>query len=220
MAKWRKRTGGRRCRDETKGTAFKRPQAGEGFCCRRPAVHATVALRLPVCSAGDHSASDPLVPAPLFPAPPYRPPSRSGGREAPRKSSRPIRSASFTSTSPRSTQRKAGSACWWPWTAPASSPFAELHERATRRNAAEFLGRLIEAAPCKIQTVLTDNGTHFTHPNEDGWRPVEIRGMLADGGVLLPWLRTGLRSERHRRSPDQTEPPWTNEPSRGDEPDH
>ena len=53
--------------------------------------------------------------------------------------------------------------------------FAELHERATRRIAADFLRRLIEAVPYKIHTVLTDNGTHFTDPTGDGWRPAEIR---------------------------------------------
>jgi transposase InsO family protein len=36
--------------------------------------------------------------------------------------------------------------------------FAELHERATRRIAAEFLRRLIERVPCGIHTVLTDSG--------------------------------------------------------------
>jgi len=46
--------------------------------------------------------------------------------------------------------------------------FAELHEKATRRIAAEFLRRLIDAVPYKIHTVLTDNGTHFTTPGAKG----------------------------------------------------
>jgi transposase InsO family protein len=58
--------------------------------------------------------------------------------------------------------------------------FAELHERATRRVAADFLRRLIEAVPYRIHTVLTDNGTHFTDPTGDGWRPQDIRRMLAN----------------------------------------
>jgi len=79
-----------------------------------------------------------------------------------------------------------------------------LHERATRRNAAEFLGRLIEAAPCKIQTVLTDNGTHFTDAKGDGWRPVENRRMLADGeafrchGFELACAQNGIDHRRTR----------------------
>ena len=42
--------------------------------------------------------------------------------------------------------------------------FAELHERVTRRVAADFLRRLAVAVPYRIHTVLTDNGTHFTEP--------------------------------------------------------
>jgi len=58
--------------------------------------------------------------------------------------------------------------------------FAELHERATRRVAADFLRRLIDAVPYRIHTVLTDNGTHFTDPTGDGWRPEDIKRMLAN----------------------------------------
>ena len=39
--------------------------------------------------------------------------------------------------------------------------FAQLHERATRRIAADFLRALIATVPYTIHTVLTDNGTHF-----------------------------------------------------------
>ena len=58
--------------------------------------------------------------------------------------------------------------------------FAELHQRVTRRIAADFLRRLIDAIPYKIHTVLTDNGTHFTDPTGDGGRPKEIKRMLAN----------------------------------------
>jgi hypothetical protein len=40
--------------------------------------------------------------------------------------------------------------------------FAELHDQATRRIAANFLRALLVAVPYKIHTVLTDNGTQFT----------------------------------------------------------
>lgn len=56
---------------------------------------------------------------------------------------------------------------------------AELHERVTRRVAADFLRRLIAAVPYKVHTVLTDNGTHFTDPAGDGWSPADIKRMLA-----------------------------------------
>jgi hypothetical protein len=39
---------------------------------------------------------------------------------------------------------------------------AELHEKATRRTAANFLRALIAAVPDKSHTVLTDTGTQFT----------------------------------------------------------
>ena len=56
--------------------------------------------------------------------------------------------------------------------------FAELHERATRRIAADFLRRLIERVPYRIHTVLTDNGFQFTPPR---WR-LERRGDSAAAG--------------------------------------
>ena len=58
--------------------------------------------------------------------------------------------------------------------------FAELHERVTRRIAADFLRRLIAAVPYRIHTVLTDNGIHFTDTIGDGWRPADIKRMLAN----------------------------------------
>ena len=51
--------------------------------------------------------------------------------------------------------------------------FVELRETVSRRDAADFLRRLIEAVPYKVHTVLTDNGTHFTDPTGDSWSPVE-----------------------------------------------
>ena len=55
--------------------------------------------------------------------------------------------------------------------------FVELHEKATRRVAADFLRHLADAVPYRIHTVLTDNGTHFTDPTGDGWTPEEIKEM-------------------------------------------
>jgi hypothetical protein len=58
--------------------------------------------------------------------------------------------------------------------------FVELHEKATRRVAGDFLGHLVAAVPDTIHTVLTDNGTHFTDPTGDGWTPEDIRAMRAE----------------------------------------
>lgn len=40
--------------------------------------------------------------------------------------------------------------------------YAELHEKANRWTATDFLKALIKAVPCKIHTVLPDNGIQFT----------------------------------------------------------
>ena len=60
-----------------------------------------------------------------------------------------------------------------------TSKFAcvELHEKATRRVAGDFLRHLAAAVPYRIHTVLTDNGTHFTDPTGDGWTPEDIKEM-------------------------------------------
>ena len=42
--------------------------------------------------------------------------------------------------------------------------FAELHKKAIRRIADDFLRAIATAIPYKISTVLTDSGTHFTEP--------------------------------------------------------
>jgi IS30 family transposase len=39
--------------------------------------------------------------------------------------------------------------------------FAELHQKATTRVAADFLGALAKAVPYKVHTVLSDNGIQF-----------------------------------------------------------
>jgi transposase InsO family protein len=57
--------------------------------------------------------------------------------------------------------------------------FVELHEKATRRTAADFLRALAAAVPYRIHTVLTDNGTHFTEPTGDGWTREDIAAMRA-----------------------------------------
>src|SRR5215217_9134301 len=59
--------------------------------------------------------------------------------------------------------------------------FVQLHEKATRRIAGDFLRALAAAVPYTIRIVLTDNGTHFTEPTGDGWTPEDIRAMRAQG---------------------------------------
>ena len=59
--------------------------------------------------------------------------------------------------------------------------FVELHETVTRRNAADFLRRLIDAVPYKVHTVLTDNGTHFTMPGNTWSAVPDIKDALEAG---------------------------------------
>jgi transposase InsO family protein len=56
--------------------------------------------------------------------------------------------------------------------------FAQLHEKATRRIAADFLRALVAAVPYTIHTVLTDNGFQFTAPH-GGWTVAELQQLLA-----------------------------------------
>jgi transposase InsO family protein len=45
--------------------------------------------------------------------------------------------------------------------------YVELHEKAGKLAAAQFLRNLVEAVPYKIHTVLTDNGIQFTNRTRD-----------------------------------------------------
>ena len=59
--------------------------------------------------------------------------------------------------------------------------FVELHEKATRRVAGDFLRALIKAVPYRIHIVLTDNGTHFTTPGNTCSAADDIRLALDRG---------------------------------------
>jgi hypothetical protein len=76
--------------------------------------------------------------------------------------------------------------------------FTELHEKATRRVAADFLLHLIKAVPYKVHTVLTDNGTHFTDPKGESWSVPDIKAMLERGEPFWPlplkWLALATTS--------------------------
>jgi transposase-like protein len=94
--------------------------------------------------------------------------------------------------------------------------FVELRETVSRRDAADFLRRLIEAVPYKVHTVLTDNGTHFTDPAGDSWSPVEIREMKA---LPSACLRICLRPQRYRPQADEAEASMDEWSGRANEPD-
>ena len=54
----------------------------------------------------------------------------------------------------------------------------------TRRTAGDFLRRLIAAVPYKLQTVLTDNGTHFTTPGNTSSAAPDIKAALEAGELV------------------------------------
>ncbi len=89
--------------------------------------------------------------------------------------------------------------------------FIELHEKATRRVAGDFLRALAAAVPYKVHTVLTDNGTHFTDPTGDGWTPEDIKVMRAQKmlfrGHAFEAACADLDVEHRLTKPRH---PWTN----------
>ena len=77
---------------------------------------------------------------------------------------------------------------------------AQLVEKANRKTAWEFLERLLEAVPCKIHTILTDNGIQFAEQprnrNKPYSRPIRFDLICATNGI-----------EHRLTKPNH---PWTN----------
>lgn len=75
--------------------------------------------------------------------------------------------------------------------------FTELHGRANKMLAAQFLRNLIDAVPCHIHTVLTDNGIQFTNCRRHRYGPEHIfTRVCQEHGI------------EHRLT--QVKHPWTN----------
>ena len=88
---------------------------------------------------------------------------------------------------------------------------AELHTRAKRRDAADFLRNLVEIVPYTIHTVLTDNGTQFTVPGGGGSVAGDIDGALRRGerARVHPFeLACERAAIEHRLT--KANHPWTN----------
>jgi transposase-like protein len=75
--------------------------------------------------------------------------------------------------------------------------FAELHERATRPIAVEFLRHLLAAVPYKIHTILTDNGIQFANRTTDRY----AFSLLFDRICAKHGIEHRLTKPNH---------PWTN----------
>jgi len=80
--------------------------------------------------------------------------------------------------------------------------FVELREKAVRR--------LIAAAPYKIHTALTDNGTHFATPGNASSAAPDIKAAIATGEPV--WHAFEYACARHDIDHRLTKPkhPWTN----------
>jgi transposase InsO family protein len=75
--------------------------------------------------------------------------------------------------------------------------FVRLVESAGKMEAARFLRELIEAVPCRIHTVLTDNGVQFTRRKQDLYDGRHIFDRVCDEHGI-----------EHRLT--KVNPPWTN----------
>src|SRR6202008_1066902 len=95
--------------------------------------------------------------------------------------------------------------------------FVELHEKVTRKTAADFLRHLIAAVPYKVHTVLTDNGTHFTTPGNASSAAADIKAAIEAREIV--WAHAFEYSVRHRPSAEQTQASMDERPSRAHEPD-
>src|SRR3954463_16267985 len=122
------------------------------------------------------------------------------------------RVASHAHRPPRLGQCMTLSAGWYKFA------FAELHEKATRRVAGDFLRHLIAAVPYRVHTVLTDNGTHFTTPGNTASAAPLIKEAIARGETV--WAHAfeyacaqndvdhRLTKPRHPRTNGQVESLW------------
>jgi transposase InsO family protein len=80
--------------------------------------------------------------------------------------------------------------------------YAELHDKAKRQTASDFLKALIKAVPYKIHTVLTDNGIQFADLPKNRMGPTALwRGHMFDLVCDANGIEHRLTKPNH---------PWTN----------
>jgi hypothetical protein len=97
--------------------------------------------------------------------------------------------------------------------------FAQLHERATTRVAADFLRALLKAVPYRIHTVLTDNGINFTTPGNIASAASLIREAINRGEIFRAHaFEYACAQKPHRAPTDQALPSVDQRPGREDEP--
>jgi transposase InsO family protein len=80
--------------------------------------------------------------------------------------------------------------------------YAELHARAKRQTASDFLKALIKVVPYKIHTVLTDNGIQFADLPKNRMEPTALwKGHMFDLVCIDNGIEHRLTKPNH---------PWTN----------
>ena len=202
---------GRRCSDWPEGRQIDGPvDRGGGSHRRLPKAYPAAAGRLSLCPAADHPASDAVIPASL-PAAPWHLPAAAGRRREPDRSkfkAYPIGYFHIDIAEVRTAQGKLYLFVAIDRTS--KFAFVELHEKAARRTAADFLRRLIAAVPYKVHTVLTDNGTHFTTPGNTAQQSPISRPHIERGTLSGPCLRICLRPRDIDHRLTKPKHPWTN----------
>ena len=148
-------------------------------------AYAVASRRLPVRAPGDNSAADPLFAAPLLPTP--RPLAAAGRRrDRPARNKFKAYAIGYFPIDIAEVRTEQGRLYLFVAIDRTSkSAFIQLHEKATRRVAGEFLRSLIAAVPYKVHTVLTDNGTHFTSPGNTCSAASEIRLAMDNGEIFM-----------------------------------
>src|ERR671917_2423540 len=89
--------------------------------------------------------------------------------------------------------------------------FVQLHQKATRRIAGDFLRSLLKAVPYKVHTVLTDNGIQFTTPGAGGSAVPLIKEAMAAGEIIWAhaFEHACARADIDHRT-TRPKHPWTN----------
>lgn len=133
-----------------------------------PTSHAAAAGRLPVRATGDDPAPDAVL-APPLPATSWHQPAADVDGDKPVRAKFKSYPIGYFHVDLAEVRTEQGT-LYLLVAIDRTSKFAfvELHEKATRRVAADFLRHFAAAVPYRIHTVLTDNGPHFIDPTYDG----------------------------------------------------
>ena len=89
--------------------------------------------------------------------------------------------------------------------------FVELHEKVTRKTAADFLRHQSRPSPTGSIPSSPTTGTHFTDPAGETWSPAEIKQMIANRQLFRAHAfeyACALNDIDHRLT--KPKHPWTN----------